>query len=109
MATATVTEYSNYTPDRPSYAMRENKKSFAATLNVPYLASELVTFTTTTTGTAFDADTRFVRIAAIDSGLHFELAAAPVATTDSPYLPIGGVVIVGVEPGSGFKVALLAS
>ena len=35
-------------------------------------------------------------------------ATTPTATSADPYLPIGGVAVVGVVPGSALKVALLA-
>ena len=101
MSTATITQYSMKNPD--------SQGAWAPTLNEPDVASENLTFSTSTANAApFNYATRFVRIAAIDSALHYSFAATPTATSADPYLPIGGVAVVGVVPGSDLKVALLA-
>jgi hypothetical protein len=64
----------------------------------PALASQAVTFTTTTASAAFNANTKFVRIVcAADSYLVF--AAAPTSAVTDMLLPADTVGFFAVKPG----------
>lgn len=69
----------------------------------PAVATQAVTFTTSTQSSAFNADTQLVRIVA-DAACHLAFGANPTATANSMLLPSGAVEYFAVTPGH--KVAI---
>lgn len=65
---------------------------------MPPVAEQVVTFTTTTQSAALNAATRFVRIIA-DADCHIAVGADPTATTSGMKLISGQAEYFGVTPG----------
>ena len=65
---------------------------------LPAVAGQVVTFTTTTQSAALSASTKFVRVIA-DADCHIETGANPTATTGSMKLIAGAAEYFGVTPG----------
>jgi len=57
---------------------------------LPPVASQRVTYTTSTQSTAFNAVSNFIRIQC-DAAAHFAVGANPTATVQDPRIPGGGV------------------
>ena len=70
----------------------------------PAVATQVVTFSTSTASTAFNNRTRFVRITS-DTECHIIFAVAPTATTSHPQMLADTPEYFGVSPG--LKVALV--
>ena len=74
---------------------------------LPPVAGQVVTFTTTTQSSALNAATTFVRVVA-DADCHIEVGANPTATTSSPVkLTAGAPEYFGVT--AGHKIAVVAA
>lgn len=95
MAKLYVTEYAN---------MGETLRGAPPIALEPELAEQVVTFTTTTQSSAFNASTRFVRIHT-DSICHIAFGASPTATTSKRRLAIDQTEYFAVPPGASYKVA----
>ena len=72
----------------------------------PSVATQAVTFTTTTPSSAFNAETRFVKIT-VDAEAHYLFGSAPTATTSHPQMQADREYWFGVTPGQ--KVAFVAA
>lgn len=68
----------------------------------PCLVDQAVTFTTTTASSAFNAQTKFVRVTS-DADCHIEFGTAPEATTSNKKMVAGQAEYFGVS--GGHKVA----
>lgn len=87
MAVLYVTEFRGQEPDRREQAAP-----------MPPIAEQAVTFSTSTASSAFNTQTRLVRILA-DANCHVEVGSAPTATTSNMYLPAGVPEYFTVQPG----------
>ena len=74
---------------------------------LPPLAAQVVTFTTSTQSSALNADTTYVRVVA-DADCHLEVGGNPTATTGSVIkLTAGSAEYFGVT--AGHKIAVIAA
>lgn len=80
--TCTVTEFLRLPVDPTGYPMN------IATL--PPIASQRVTYTTSTASAVFDSTSNFIRIQC-DATAHFVVGATPTATNAAPRIAAGGV------------------
>ena len=64
----------------------------------PAVATQRVTFTTSTASTAFNARTKFIRVTG-DAAAYLAFGASPTATASSMLLPSGAVEYFGVTGG----------
>lgn len=67
------------------------------------LATQAVTYSTSTQSTAFKSQTRFIRLIC-DAKAHFAFGDDPAATADSPYIVADTAEYFGVDPNR--KIAL---
>lgn len=95
-ATCKVSEYANLVLD-------ENGRQVPVP-EEPSLASQNITYTTTTASSAFNARTRFVRIVC-DAKAHFVFGSAPTSTAAAPYLATDTAEYFGVPRGQSYKVS----
>lgn len=90
-------------------ALAPDGAAFPAVMQLPQLppvAQQTVTFTTSTQSSALNASTRFVRVIS-DADCHIEVGANPTATTSSLKLMSGSAEYFGVTPGH--KIAVIAA
>lgn len=92
MANLYITEFSSQGVDGGS------KAPVVPVPQMPPLAQQVVTFTTTTQSAALNASTRFVRLIA-DADCHIEVGSNPTATTSSMKLISGQPEYFGIGPG----------
>ena len=96
MSVAYIAEYAELAKDELGNIVPVGKE--------PAIATQTVSFTTTTASAAFNKLTRFIRIS-VDTEAHFIVAGTPVATTSHPQIMADTVEYFGVE--GGLKIALV--
>ncbi len=90
-ATCKISEY--------QYLVRDNAGVSVPVAEEPAVATQTVTYTTTTNSAAFNASTKFVRIIC-DAKAHFEFGtSAPTVTAADPYLAADTAEYFGVING----------
>lgn len=90
MAEATITEYERLAKDADGNTIMVGEE--------PALASQKVTYTSSTQSSALNVRTRFVRIAAEGAAAHFKVGIDPTATDADPYIGAGAAEYFGVNP-----------
>ncbi len=95
MATCKISEYANLAKDAAGKTVMAARE--------PAIATQTVTYTSSTASAAFNAETEIIRVIA-DAKAHFVVGAAPSADADDPYVPADTVEYFGVQ--SGDKIAL---
>ena len=64
----------------------------------PSVATQIVTFNTTSASDAFNTKTKYIRVVA-DAKAHFKVSKAPVAVNGSPFIPANTPEYFGVRQG----------
>lgn len=90
MATAKISEYKEMPIDVSGDTVRVASE--------PSIATQSVTFTTSTASAAFKEQTKFIRVIC-DAKAHFDVGASPSANADSPYFPVDIPEYFGVRKG----------
>ncbi len=97
MATCKISEYANLSQDASGKPVPVAAE--------PAIATQTVTYTTSTASAAFNAQTRVIRIVA-DAKAHFVVAATPTADADDPYVAADASEYFGVARNQSLKIAL---
>ncbi len=90
MPTAKISEYEEMPIDTSGDVVPVPKE--------PALATQSITFTTSTVSAAFNKKTKFIRVVA-DAKAHYDIGATAAATAESPYLPVDRPELFGVRQG----------
>lgn len=96
MATMIISEYARMS--------RDDTGNLVPVGEEPAVATQVVSFTTSTASAAFNANTEFIRVIA-DAKAHFAIAASPTATANSPYIASNTPEYFGLNNTSGLKIA----
>jgi len=91
MATLHITEYSAMAKDANGNVLQVGKG--------PELATQVVTYTTTTQSSALNAETRFVRVIA-SAAAHLEFGSNPTSTALNLWVPASTAEFFAVNPSS---------
>lgn len=100
MATLYVTEFGNMAVNAPISADVGGVPQIA---RVPAIAEQVVSFTTAAQSSAFNANTRFVRVYASDA-CHLAFSDNPTATTSSMPMAAASAEYFAVAPGQKLSV-----
>ncbi len=88
MAIATISEFLYLAKDHGGHAVMAPQ--------MPPIAVQTVTFTTTVASGALNVATKYVMIS-VTADCHYTTAAAPSATASHAYLAAGSIVILGID------------
>ena len=95
-ATCKISEY--------GYLVQDSSGKIVPVAAEPALATQTVTYTTSTASSAFNAQTRFIRIVC-DAKAHFVVAASPTATANSPWVATNAPEYFGISFNVSMKIA----
>lgn len=90
MATLHIAEFTAMPKDANGSVLQIGK--------MPPLTTQVVTYTTTTQSSAFNAETRFIRVIA-SAAAHLVFGSNPTATNTAPWVPASTVEFFAVVPG----------